>query len=317
MKLAQLIVQYVAFRKSLGQDFESNRKRLRAFSRFVGESVATDSVKPSQVAAFLAGRGPITSYWHLKYGTLRGFFNYAITRGYLSTSPLPATVPKPPARFVPHIYFRGELRRLLDSTTSYQKHKTRIVMEPHTFRAILLLLYGAALRVSEALSLNLADVNLEEAVIVIRDTKFYKTRLVPLGSDLNDVMTKYAKRRKRDGHSQSNDTPFFVTRLGARISSRLLRCSFHRLRTHSDVRCKGGPRCQPRLHDLRHTAAVHRLTAWYREGKDVQRLLPLLSTFLGHVDVASTQLYLTMTPELLHEANQRFAQYVFGEVSHG
>jgi len=99
MKLAQLIVQYVAFRKSLGQDFESNRKRLRAFSRFVGESVATDSVKPSQVAAFLAGRD--TSYWHLKYGTLRGFFNYAITRGYLSTSPLPATVPKPPARFVP------------------------------------------------------------------------------------------------------------------------------------------------------------------------------------------------------------------------
>ena len=316
MKLAQLIVQYVAFRKSLGQDFESDGKRLRAFSRFVGESVATDSVKPSQVAAFLAGRGPITSYWHLKYRTLRGFFNYAITRGYLSTSPLPTTVPKPPARFVPHIYFREELRRLLDSTTSYQKHKTRIVMEPHTFRAILLLLYGAALRVSEALSLNLADVDLAEAVTVVRDTKFYKTRLVPLGSDLNDVMTQYAKQRKRDGHSQSNNAPFFVTRFGARISSRLLRCAFQRLRTHCGVRRPGG-RHEPRLHDLRHAAAVHRLTAWYREGKDVQRLLPLLSTYLGHVDIASTQLYLTMTPELLHKASQRFAKYVFGEVSHG
>jgi integrase/recombinase XerD len=191
-------------------------------------------------------------------------------------------------------------------------------MEPHTFRAILLLLYGAALRVSEALSLNLADVDLEEAVIVIRDTKFYKTRLVPLGSDLNDVMTKYAKQRKRDRHSQSNNAPFFVTRLGARISSRLLRCAFQRLRTHSGVRRKGGPRCQPRLHDLRHAAAVHRVTAWYREGNDVHRLLPLLSTYLGHVDIASTQLYITMTPELLHEASQRFAaQYVFGEVSHG
>jgi integrase/recombinase XerD len=103
---------------------------------------------------------------------------------------------------------------------------------------------------------------------------------------------------------------------GARISSRLLRCAFQRLRTHSGVRRKG-PQCPPRLHDLRHAAAVHRLTAWYREGKDVQRLLPLLSTYLGHVDIASTQLYLTLTPELLHEANQRFAQYVFGEVSHG
>jgi integrase/recombinase XerD len=317
MKLAQLIAQYVTFRKSLGQDFESNERRLRTFSRFVGESAAIDSVKLSQVAAFLAGRGPITSYWHLKYQTLRGFFRYAVTRGYLSTSLLPATVPKPPARFVPHIYSREELRRLLDGTASYQKHKTRIVMEPHTFRAILLLLYGAALRVNEALSLKLADVDLEEAVIVIRDTKFYKTRLVPLGSDLNDVMTKYAKQRKKHRHSQSNNAPFFVTRLGATISSRLLRSAFQRLRTHSGVRRQGDPQCQPRLHDLRHAAAVHRLTAWYREGKDVQRLLPLLSTYLGHVDIASTQLYLTMTPELLHEASQRFAQYVFGEVSHG
>jgi site-specific recombinase XerD len=316
MKLTQLIAQYVSFRKSLGQDFESDGKRLRTFSRLVGETVEIDSVKPPQVAAFLAGRGPITRYWHLKYGTLRGFFSYAVTRGYLSTSPLPATVPKPTARFVPHIYSREELRRLLDGTGSYQKHKTRIVIEPHTFRAILLLLYGAALRVSEALSLNLADVDLEEAVIVIRDTKFYKTRLVPLGSDLNDVMTKYAKQRKRDGHSHSNNAPFFVTRLGARISSRLLRSAFQRLRTHSGVRRKG-PQCPPRLHDLRHAAAVHRLTAWYREGKDVQRLLPLLSTYSGHVDIASTQLYLTMTPELLYEASQRFAQYVFGEVSHG
>ncbi len=307
MKLAQLIAQYVTFRRSLGQDFESDGRRLRTFSRFVGESAEIDSVKLSQVAAFLAGRGPITRYWHLKYGTLRGFFSYAVTRGYLSLSPLPATVPKPPARFVPHLYSR---------TASYQKHKTRILMEPHPFRAILLLLYGAALRVSEALSLNLVDVDLEEAVIVIRDTKFYKTRLVPLGGDLNDAMTKYARQRKRDGHSQSNKVPFFVTRLGARISSRLLRCAFQRLRTHSGVRRQGGPQCQPRLHDLRHAAAVHRLTAWYREGKDVQRLLPLLSTYLGHVDIASTQLYLTMTPELLHEASQRFAKYVFGEVSH-
>ena len=121
MKLAQLIAQYVTFRRSLGQDFESDGRRLRTFSRFVGESAEIDSVKLSQVAAFLAGRGPITRYWHLKYGTLRGFFSYAVTRGYLSLSPLPATVPKPPARFVPHLYSRDELCRLLDGTASYQK----------------------------------------------------------------------------------------------------------------------------------------------------------------------------------------------------
>jgi len=316
MKLSQLIAQYVTFRKSLGDDFESSGRRLRTFSRFVGENLDIRSVKADHVAAFLAGRGPITRYWHTKYGALRGFFRYAVTRGYVSVSPLPATVPKQPARFVPYIYSMDELRLLLAGTASYQKHKSRILMEPHTFRAMLLLLYGAALRVSEALSLNLADIDLQEAVIVIRDTKFYKTRLVPLGSDLNDAMTKYAEQRKRNGHSRSDSAPFFVTKLGARIPIRLLQRAFRRLRAETGIRREGGPRCQPRLHDLRHAAAVHRLTAWYREGKDVQRLLPLLSTYLGHVDITSTQLYLTMTPELLHEASKRFAKYVFGEVSH-
>ena len=185
-------------------------------------------------------------------------------------------------------------------------------MEAHTFRTLLLLLYGAGLRVSEALSLNLRDVGLQEAVLVIRDTKFFKTRLVPLGRELNDVITEYAKQRKKAKHSQSGDAPFFVTRLGARVPLYLLQRGFRRLRTQAGVRREDGARYQPRLHDLRHAAAVHRLTAWYREGKNVQRLLPLLSTYLGHVDIVSTQLYLTVTPEVLHEANKRFAKYVFG-----
>jgi len=153
-------------------------------------------------------------------------------------------------------------------------------------------------------------------VLTIRNTKFYKTRLVPLGSELNDVMAEYAKQRKKAGHSQSGDAPFFVTRLGARVPLYLLERGFRRLRAQAGVCRQDGARYQPRLHDLRHAAAVHRLTAWYREGKDVQRLLPLLSTYLGHIEIASTQLYLTITPELLHEASKRFAKYVFGEVSH-
>jgi integrase/recombinase XerD len=73
--------------------------------------------------------------------------------------------------------------------------------------------------------------------------------------------------------------------------------------------------CQPRLHDLRHTSAVHRLTTWYREGKDVQKLLPQLSVYMGHTYLAATQVYLTMTPELLHEASMRFERYATPEDS--
>jgi site-specific recombinase XerD len=189
-------------------------------------------------------------------------------------------------------------------------------MEPHTFRTLLLLLYGAGLRDGEAVSLNLEDVDLQEALLTIRDTKFYKTRLVPLATELNDVMAAYAKQRKKAGHSQGGDAPFFVTRLGTRVPQHLLQRNFRRLRAQAGIRRQDGARYQPRLHDLRHAAAVHRLIEWYREGKNVNRLLALLSTYLGHVEIASTQLYLTMTPELLHEASKRFAKYVFGEDSH-
>lgn len=314
MKLNQLIAQYVAFRKSLGAKFEGNEMVLCTFSRVVGGGRHVGDVKPHEVAAFLNGRGPVTRHWHRKYIVLRGFFRYALSRGYLSASLLPTTVPKLPERYKPYIYSREELRRLLDSTALTQT--PRFQMEAHTFRTVLFLLYGAGLRDGEALSLNLEDVDLQEAVLTIRNTKFYKTRLVPLGGELNHVMTEYAKQREKAGHSQSAYAPFFVTRLGVRVPLYLLERSFRRLCAQAGVRREDGARYQPRLHDLRHTAAVHRLTTWYREGKNVQRLLPLLSTYLGHVDLVSTQLYLTMTPELLHEASKRFAKYVFGEVSY-
>jgi len=314
MKLQQLIAQYVAFRKNLGAKFEGNETVLRAFSRAVGGGRYPVTVKPREVAAFLKGRSPVTRYWYRKYTVLRGFFRYAVSRGYLLASPLPVVVPKLPERSKPYIYSREELRRLLDHTATVQTKRFQV--EAHTFRTLLLLLYGAGLRVSEALALTLQDVDLQEAVLVIRSTKFFKTRLVPLGSELNCVMKEYAEQRKEEGHSQSGDASFFVTRLGTRVPIYLVERGFRRLRAQAGVRREDGARYQPRLHDLRHAAAVHRLTAWYQEGKDVQRLLPLLSTYLGHVDLVSTQLYLTTTPELLHEASKRFGKYVFGEGGH-
>jgi integrase/recombinase XerD len=91
---------------------------------------------------------------------------------------------------------------------------------------------------------------------------------------------------------------------------------FRRVRKYAGLWREGDARFQPRLHDLRDTAAQHRLIAWYRTGRDVQRLLPQLATYLGHVDLASTQCYLSMTPELLHEASQRFERYAQPEVRH-
>jgi integrase/recombinase XerD len=314
MKLKELIAQYVALRKSMGEDFKSAESLLKTFCQRMGDDVDVVDVKANQVQTFLAGTGAVNRYWQRKYYLLQGLYRYAISRGFAADSPLPTIVPKPPERFVPYIYTRDELRRLFNSTASYRKDHRKL--EPHTLRAILVLLYGAGLRVSEAVALTLGDVDLPSAVITIRDTKFNKTRIVPLGSDLHQVLTQYLKRRNVTGHSQSNSAPFFVMRRGGRVSVQLVQQTFKRLREYVGINRIDGARYQPRLHDLRHAFAVHRLTSWYKEGADVQKLLPRLATYLGHVKIAATQVYLTMTPELLHEASVRFEQYVFQEERH-
>jgi site-specific recombinase XerD len=315
-KLSELITQYVTLKQSMGNKFKTREYILRAFCRTVGDSVDIKEVTKEQVACFLGTSSQITRYWHDKYNALAGFYKYAISRGYVRSSPLPTTIPKLPQPFVPYIYTHDELRRLLDATTSYRKQTRRDKLEPHTFRAILLLLYGAGLRISEALSLTLADVDLVGAVLTIRNTKFNKTRFVPLGPQLNQAMVQYLMRRRQDHHSQAVNMPFFVGRTGLGVSINTVQKAFNHLLTHAEIYRTDNARYQPRLQDLRHAFAVHRLTQWYREGKDVQRLLPRLATYMGHIELSSTQVYLTMTPQLLQEASRRFEQYAIKEASH-
>jgi site-specific recombinase XerD len=176
---------------------------------------------------------------------------------------------------------------------------------------LILLLYGAALRISEALSLTLADVDLPASLLTIRESKFYKTRLVPMSLDLTSALAAYVAQRAKE-HSTELDAALFLTRTSTPVTRHIAEHIFSRLRVRAAVLRHDGGRYQPRLHDLRHAAAVHRVVSWYRQGADVQRLLPQLATYLGHVHIAATQRYLTLTPELLHEASQRFEHYARG-----
>ena len=306
MKLRDLISDYVTFRQSMGQKFTTFTNILKAFCKASGgDDIETDQVNSDRVLSFLGQ--PTTCYWHLKYNALAGFYRYATSRNYILSSPLPTTVPKLPPRFVPYIYREDEVRRLLDATTSYRR--THILLEPYTFRALLLLLYGAGLRISEALALTVADVDLVARQIVIQETKFYKSRIVPLGNDLNDGMTRYAKRRRKEGHLSAPNARFFSGRSGDPLMIVTVQQASRQLRCYAGIRREDGARYQPRIHDLRHAFAVNRLVAWYEAGADVQVLLPKLSTYLGHISLDSTQIYLTMTPELLRQACRRFERY--------
>jgi site-specific recombinase XerD len=262
------------------------------------------------VSDFIAGNGPPTRFWHRKHETLTGFYRFAIARGYVGGSPLPKHVPTLSRLFVPYIFSRIELRRLLDAAEPcFANPRCRI--DATTYRTLLLLLYGAGLRIGEAVSLTLADVDLDAALLQIRESKFYKSRLVPVGADLQNVLAQHLTRRHAD-HADSN-APVFVRRTGKRLTRAAAENAFRRLRIHANVLRHDGARYQPRLHDLRHTAATHRLQFWYESGADVQRLLPQLATYLGHVHISGTQNYLALTPEILRQASQRFERYAVGD----
>jgi integrase len=216
---------------------------------------------------------------------------------------VPAAAPKLPQRFVPYIYSREELQRLLSAIPT----EPLAGLSASTLRTLLLLLYGAGLRISEALVLTEADVQADTRLLWIRQSKFFKSRWVPVGRPLAEVLARY--RQQQPVRQPDQRQAFFQTVGGSPVNRAAVERAFRVLRQSAGVQRPDGTRYQPRLHDLRHSFAVHRLVAWYRQGADVSRLLPKLSTFLGHVDLAATQHYLTLTPELSEQASRRFERY--------
>ena len=312
--IEDLVTRYVAFRRTLGDQYIITERALRSFCRAIGPRTPITRIRLKAVTAYLAGTGPITRLWHFKHTALKGLFRFAVSRGLLKKAPLPTEVPKRPPTLVPYIYSRAEIRRFLDAIAVFRNPCIRV--EPQTLRAILLLLYGAGLRRGEALRLSVTDVDLANSILTIRNTKFFKSRLVPIGADLTRVLRDYARGRAVTHPSADASSTFFLDKRGEPVHRCALDNAFKRLRKHVGLRRSDGGRFQPRLHDLRHTFAVDRLTAWYRQGADVQRLVYHLSVYLGHDCLAHTQVYLTMIPELLQQAHMRFARYAGKEDAH-
>lgn len=313
MKLHDLVETYIDFKCSLGMRFRSQAAVLRAYCRMMGD-VAIEEVQPEAALAFLTGTGPVTTRWMEYYRTLEGFYRYAISRGFVTQSPLPTNTPKCPHSFIPYIYTVDELKRLLAATDILQTPRSPLLAL--TMRSLLLLLYGTGMRIGEALSLTVQDVDLERCVLTVRDTKFFKTRLVPIGPALTTVLTDYLSHRRQRPLPGGEHSAFLATHTGIRLNYKRVNKLFCRLREAAEIRRESSARYQPRIHDIRHATAVHRVIAWYRTGADVQRLLPQLATYLGHVDIRSTQRYLTMTPALLQEASHRFERYAQQETRH-
>lgn len=314
MKLALAIEDFIEYKRALGNLYISSANILRAFLRKTGD-LELDALTSDDCQAFLPIRnGTVTNFWFQKYAVLDRFCRYATERGYLRHRVLPTSMPDRPPRFVPYIYSTDDIRRLLAVPDSH--YQRTFPLSPDTMRTFILVLYGTGLRVGEVSRLTPADADLKNGSLLIRETKFGKSRLVPIAKDLVSILRLHRMRHRPDIGYQRPPT-LLATKIGMMIRNDHVDHEFEWLRREAAVLRFDNARYQPRLHDFRHTFAVTRLLSWYRQGKDVQRMLPLLSTYLGHCSVEETSVYLQMTRELLEEANRCFERYAFAEVHNG
>jgi integrase len=201
----------------------------------------------------------------------------------------------------PYIYTVDEVERLLQTARRYPS--PHAPLRPLTLYTMLALAYSAGLRLGEIVRLKLKDIDLPNGCIEIRETKFFKSRRLPLSATAISALSDYLKaRRKADAPSDPDSSVFWHNRKGYSYSTagHLL----YRVIRDAGIRTKTGK--PPRIHDLRHAFTVHRLTSWYRDGIQPESRLPYLASYLGHRDINSTLVYLTMTDELLERASQRF-----------
>ena len=206
--------------------------------------------------------------------------------------------------FVPRVLTLEEGRRFLQVCT-HLPNGWCSPLSGMVHGTALMLLYLSGLRLGEALSLNVQDVDLSTGVLTLRRAKFGKSRLVPMADDLTDRMRQC--RAFVEEHLGRHDPTFcfFPGPKGQRCTEGALRDSFRRALALADILYLG-PGKGPRLHDLRHSFAVHRMILWYRQGADLSARLPLLATYLGHVGLSSSQRYLRVTEDLVGEVTRRY-----------
>jgi integrase/recombinase XerD len=206
----------------------------------------------------------------------------------------------------PHIFSAEEIQKLFRSALTFSSPLASL--RPHSLYTMLVLAYCSGLRLGELVRLKIGDVRIEEGTIEIRETKFFKTRRLPLSPSAIAALRSYLEARRQAGGPPDDDSALLwqqQDRSGyARMTVEGLLTRVFRKAGLKPPRPSG--RVGPRIHDLRHTFVVHRMTEWYRAGINPEPMLPYLATYLGHKDIHSTLVYLTITQELLQHANERF-----------
>ncbi|MHB8876921.1 MAG: tyrosine-type recombinase/integrase [Myxococcaceae bacterium] len=309
--LHDALTEYLAARRALGTRLKWPESSLRRFVDFIesegAEFLTTElalrwAVQPVGVQrATHAGRLRI----------VRGFAAWLQATDKRTQVPPQRLLPAPNRRPAPHIYSDGELAKL---TAAAGQLRSASGLRGATFKTLLGLLAATGLRPGEALALDIGDVDLAGGILTVRASKFGKSRFVPMEESTRAALATYAAFRDRV-RPRRDTQAFLVSARGTRLGASAVRRMFAKLGQKVGLRPGQPPRRSgrgPRLQDIRHTFATRRLVEWYRAGLGVDRLIPRLSTYLGHGSPVETYWYIQAVPELLRLATERLESSVHG-----
>ena len=296
--LPERVEQYLALRRSLGFKLGRSGQLLTQFAVYCQE-LGSDLVTTELALAW--ARQPAAArplWWSYRLSAVRSFARYLHAVEPRHEVPPPDLLPRGPRWAEPFIYSVTDIANLLKAAGSL----------PHplisgTYRTYIGLLAVTGMRAGEVIRLDRDDVNWSDGLVVVRDTKFGKSREIVLHPTTVAAVRDY-DRRRRSLLPRPRTPAFFVSTVGTRLIYNNVQAVFHRLTKDIGLSPRS-EHCRPRLHDLRHTFAVNTLLDWYRAGADVAERMHALTTYLGHTQPAYTYWYLSATPELFALVGQR------------
>jgi integrase/recombinase XerD len=292
VRLSTAVARFVSFKRAQGFHYECTSVFLHSFAHAMG-NCSVNQLTPSRIAAFLNSRKTLPHTQYYRYHMLCVFCRFLKQVDKLKRWPMPARPPQPRTTYVPFIYSRAEIRRIVNQT--YPKcFSRRTLIAPETLRAIVVFLYGTGVSLNEALTLcwNRVDFGKQAIEVCLREGG--KTRTIPIGHDVCKLLRQYLPSGSSSQHKSGY---VFVTRTGAPVNGWSLRKNFRCLCRAAGVTRPGEGHSEPRLQDLRYTFAVHRIESWYRTGVDTQKVIPALAVYMGRVGLRSTERLMFLTPE--------------------
>lgn len=293
-EFGRLVEDYLALRRSLGYKLEKNERFLTQFHQYLQQQNLPAATTQAMVQWAALPNGAST--WHAaRLSAVRIFARWAQVFDPSIEVPPAGLIPARAGRRVAFVYSPGEVLALMDAT-----YTLPIPLIAATYRTLIGLLAATGIRVGEAIHLDRSD--LVETVLTIRNSKFGKTRLVPLHPSVVAALTDYAILRD-NALGVTVTEAFFVSSAGTRLIYNNVHFRFHTLVAHAGILPRSA-QCQPRPHDLRHTFAISTMLDAYQRGDNAAAVLPILSAYLGHVSPASTYWYLQADPHLLAAAGE-------------